>query len=788
MSRVAVRKFGQIALTAAFIFAVFAVGAQAATDYTWTGAGTSTDWSNAANWAGGTAPSGSVGTLTFPELTSAACTAAQPTAVCYGSANTSEIAVTGLSIDDNQPYAITADQIDLGSGGLTASADTSAEVPSSPTEINGLLALTAPQTWTIDGGAGQEDGVLVTNGGIVGNQPLTVDFTNGGTLETSADIGALTASGPGTLIPGSGGTVGGSINGSGGGTVTLENGAQLAAVAPGTSVGALSATDADIAVGSGSVPEGTLDVNGALSAGSDSEVDLDIDQPGTTAGTGYSALSVTGSIDLTGADLDLAQGTNDDDDCSDLNPGDVDTLLSTTGGTLTGQFANADNGTTVTIENDCDSSTEAATATINYTATSVTATIVSAGNAGDVPQNPSGVGISGNPYVGNTLTAVTGTWTGNPTFTYQWVSCTTTACSDIAGATSSTYVPTTADIGDELVVVVTATNADGNNSNYSQATAPIGDPVPAILVSPAISGTAAVGATLTATVGYWSNDPTGYSYQWLLCNDKGSGCAPITGATADKYVPTGSDVGQSIALDVVASNLSGNSTAAQSPPTGQIAATSPVPALVRAPKAQGSAVVGQTLTATGAEFTGSSLTYKYEWGRCTTTALSSCTLIKGATTASYTLTSADAGYRVGVLIDVYNTLGNVYGISPATAIVLTVTQVKSTLTKLFGPIGSAATTVKVLKTGGYSVRYVAPALGVLSVTWTASVKGHRTTIATAKKTLTAGEAVKVNTSLTAAGKRLLRTSKQAVKLTEAASFKLPAGSPLTASKSVTLRR
>ena len=64
--------------------------------------------------------------------------------------------------------------------------------------------------------------------------------------------------------------------------------------------------------------------------------------------------------------------------------------------------------------------------------------------------------ISGTAQVGQTLTATTGTWTNSPTsFTYQW----NRAGTPIAGATASTYVPVTADIGNTLTVSVTAANS-----------------------------------------------------------------------------------------------------------------------------------------------------------------------------------------------------------------------------------------------------------------------------------------------------------------------------------------
>jgi|GEM_PF-6738957 len=64
--------------------------AEAPPPATWTGgSGTSPDWSVASDWEGKIAPkvATGVGTLTFPRLTSAACTAEPPTHACYDSFN-----------------------------------------------------------------------------------------------------------------------------------------------------------------------------------------------------------------------------------------------------------------------------------------------------------------------------------------------------------------------------------------------------------------------------------------------------------------------------------------------------------------------------------------------------------------------------------------------------------------------------------------------------------------------------------------------------------------------------
>ena len=83
------------------------------------------------------------------------------------------------------------------------------------------------------------------------------------------------------------------------------------------------------------------------------------------------------------------------------------------------------------------------------------------------PQAPTNVAvpsIDGQPVVGSQLLASTGSWNYNPIrFTYQWKRCDyqTATCQVVVGATGSAYVATSADLGQCLVVRVTAWNAAG---------------------------------------------------------------------------------------------------------------------------------------------------------------------------------------------------------------------------------------------------------------------------------------------------------------------------------------
>lgn len=79
--------------------------------------------------------------------------------------------------------------------------------------------------------------------------------------------------------------------------------------------------------------------------------------------------------------------------------------------------------------------------------------------------------------------------------------------------------------------------------------------VPVNTVAPVISGTAAIGQTLTSTTGTWASDTgiTGYLYQWYR------GATLITGATNSTYVLTLSDVGFSMTCRVAATDTDGTS-------------------------------------------------------------------------------------------------------------------------------------------------------------------------------------------------------------------------------------
>jgi hypothetical protein len=87
---------------------------------------------------------------------------------------------------------------------------------------------------------------------------------------------------------------------------------------------------------------------------------------------------------------------------------------------------------------------------------------------GTAPKNTAPPTISGTQQDGATLTVSPGSWSGTPapSFSYQWERCVGTGggCAAISGATSTTYVATSADVAHTLLVQVTAKNATGSST------------------------------------------------------------------------------------------------------------------------------------------------------------------------------------------------------------------------------------------------------------------------------------------------------------------------------------
>jgi hypothetical protein len=199
------------------------------------------------------------------------------------------------------------------------------------------------------------------------------------------------------------------------------------------------------------------------------------------------------------------------------------------------------------------------------------------------PANTTPPTVSGTAKAGETLTASQGTWATPPTsFTYAWQRCSDagTACANIAGATATTYVPTSADVGNTDRGVVTAAEAGGTTDAPSAVTAVIAaGAAPQNSAPPTVSGTPTEGQTLVATDGTWAGAaPISFTYAWSRCDATGAACSAITGATSKTYVLAAADVDKTLRVAVTAKNTPGSDTQTSAPTTqiGRLAPASVV--------------------------------------------------------------------------------------------------------------------------------------------------------------------------------------------------------------------
>jgi hypothetical protein len=174
--------------------------------------------------------------------------------------------------------------------------------------------------------------------------------------------------------------------------------------------------------------------------------------------------------------------------------------------------------------------------------------------------------VLGAPQVGLGLALTGGAFNVNPTTaSYQWLRCDATgaSCLTIAGATTSTYTPVTADATKTLRVDLTPVN--GSTAGATVRSEPTGVVLallsgpslstPLTTTTPTITGTAAVGQTLGSTTGTWVQALAVAQYKWLRCDATGAGCVAIAGATASTYTLTAADRGKRLMLALTANVL-----------------------------------------------------------------------------------------------------------------------------------------------------------------------------------------------------------------------------------------
>jgi len=154
------------------------------------------------------------------------------------------------------------------------------------------------------------------------------------------------------------------------------------------------------------------------------------------------------------------------------------------------------------------------------------------------------VSITGNAWIGETLTANMGNLGGSGDISFQWERGTT----PIPEATGSSYNVQATDMGYTIRVTVSRT---GNSGSVTSVPTAIVIPTPPALTGMvSITGTAEAGQTLTANIANLGGTGT-VSFQWMRAGN------PIFGATGSSYAVRNTDVGHTITVMVTRAGNSG---------------------------------------------------------------------------------------------------------------------------------------------------------------------------------------------------------------------------------------
>jgi Ca2+-binding RTX toxin-like protein len=175
-----------------------------------------------------------------------------------------------------------------------------------------------------------------------------------------------------------------------------------------------------------------------------------------------------------------------------------------------------------------------------------------------------------------------------------------------------------------------------------------------------------VGHFVSASVGTWDGAFfITYKYQWKRCDaaDPLNGtCVDIDGATSSFYTPVTADTGKRLRVQVTATNSQG--TASQnSESSAPVVATAAH--LSVTPQILGGNTVDSMMSLSGAVWLGSPpFTFTYSWRRCNPVGdLASCVPIPGATSDTYTPTTADIGFSIRVWLTGTNVAGTDTGVT-----------------------------------------------------------------------------------------------------------------------------
>jgi hypothetical protein len=311
------------------------------------------------------------------------------------------------------------------------------------------------------------------------------------------------------------------------------------------------------------------------------------------------------------------------------------------------------------------------------------------------PVNSLAPSVTGNAWIGNSLTANEGNWTGLPSVnrTRQWMECSTqhaTAptsapadCTNVDGATGTQLALNSNDMeGKFYLVAVTGTNDAATVVKWSATTARVKirptvvAPAAILELSDDTTNSGIVGYNHKSSEGTWSGTAplSASTYKWFLCTSRlvnavsgptstpPTGCSAITTATAagSTYTPVAADAGKYLVVSVTKTNGTESITSWSASTSGPLVTAIPNPTTppsvtvtngvsatqpkITQPGAASASAVN-AVNGTWSTTTGAALSYRYEWFACpaaVTTAGASlpagCAAISGATAQTLPLT------------------------------------------------------------------------------------------------------------------------------------------------------
>ena len=184
--------------------------------------------------------------------------------------------------------------------------------------------------------------------------------------------------------------------------------------------------------------------------------------------------------------------------------------------------------------------------------------------------------------------------------------------------------------------------------------------VPSSTTAPTISSEANPfdGQTVSATHGSWDGATTGFLYQFERCDTDGNGCVAFgTPSSSSTYTLTSDDVGYTLRVLVTAMDTAGSSEPVESSnATPVVAGPGPSPItlpVISLPVGESSAKVGDVLSTTVGTWTGTGITYTYQWVYCKTPT-DICVLDLKGTSSFYVVPIEAYGKYIRVIVKATN--------------------------------------------------------------------------------------------------------------------------------------